>query len=190
MLLNARLNSFILLFHPEFFSQEIRDRYKETYVSRLNLPYDTVHDYVSSTIQEIQFPDWAMDPVTQTRMLGKKQEMKNAIPVEDLFKREFTLKFQMADGFLNYFIMLENALDWLKFDTDRKMYLPVFKLGLMNNEGLLLFYIDFHMVSMTAMSNVSLATSAVNQEFHNFTATFKYADWRMRFDFGSKQDPY
>lgn len=189
MLLNARLNSFILLFHPEFFSKEIRDRYKETYVSKLNLPYDTVHDYVSSTVQEVQFPDWALDPTIQTRMLGKKQEMKNSIPVEDLFKREFTLKFQLADGFLNYFIMLENSLDWLNFSTERKMYLPNFKLGLMNNEGLLLFYIDFHMVTMTGMSSVALSTTSVGQEFHNFTATFKYSDWRMRFDFGNKENP-
>ena len=186
MLLNARLNSFILMFHPEFFSEDIRRNYKEQYISRLNLPYDTVHDYMSSTVQEIQFPGWEMDAVTQTRMYGKKQEMKNSIPVEDLFKREFTLKFQLADGFLNYYIMLQNAIDWLDFQTDRPMYLPTFKLGMLNNEGLILFYIDFHMVSQTGMSGTNLATTAVGQDFASFTATFKYSDWRMRFDFGNQ----
>lgn len=185
MLLNVKRNAFIFLFHPEFFSDEVQTKYQDNYLNQLLLPYDRLDDFVSSTIQEIEFPGWDMDLATQTRMYGKKQEFKSSIPVVDLFKREFTLKFKVTDGFLNYFMFLENAVHYLNFKNTMQ-YFPLFKLGLLNNEGFLLASIDMKMVILKSMSQISLSHSAVAQEFNTFEAKFNYSDFNINLDFGDE----
>lgn len=188
MLLNVKRNAFIFLFHPEFFSAEIKQKYKDNYLNQLLLPYDDVDSFISSTIQEIEFPGWDMNLPTQVRMHGKKQEFKSSIPVEDLFKREFTIKFKITDGFLNYFMFLENAIHYLNF-KNKQQYFPVMKLGLLNNEGFLLSSIDMKMVILKGMSQITLSHSAVAQEFNTFEAKFNYSDFQLNMDFGN-EDQY
>lgn len=186
MLLNARRNSFLLLFPKEFFDPIIKEKYKKQYLNSLMLPYDDVDDYMSSTIQSIQFPGWNMDVTPQqVRLLGAEQEFKSSKPVKDLVKREFQVTFQIADGFLNYFIFYDNAINYLNF-KDGPTYLPIMKLGMINNEGYLVSHIDFKMVLLTGMTDIELNHAAVSQEFNSFTATFKYMDWKMHLDYGSE----
>ena len=73
MLLNVRQNGFIFSFPPDYFSEKVKEKYKKYYQS-LILPYDTINDFMSSTIQSIDFPGWQMNPAQQTRLFGKKQD--------------------------------------------------------------------------------------------------------------------
>jgi len=150
------------------------------------LPYDSVEDYISSTIQSIEFPGWEMDMPQQRRLLGAEQDFRSSKSVKDLFKRDFTITFQLADGFLNYFIFLENAINYLDF-TQPEQYFDLMKLGMLNNEGFLVSHIDFRKVVLRGMSNVQLSHSAVSQEFNTFEATFTYNDWRLHLDYGTTE---
>ena len=71
MLLNSRQNGFIFSFPPDFFRERVKEKYKKYYQS-LILPYDSIDDFMASTVQTIDFPGWTMAPTEQIRLLGKK----------------------------------------------------------------------------------------------------------------------
>lgn len=183
MLLNVRQNGFIFSFPPDFFNQQVQEKYKKYYQS-LILPYDSINDFMSSTIQSMEFPGWAMDTVTQARLFGKKQDFKNAVQVPDLFTREFSITFKLTDAYLNYFIFLENSLNYLNFENNKTF--PTFspmRLSLLDNQGYLVASIIFNRPILKSQEGFKLSYSSGNPEFKTFTAKFAYFDFDVELDF-------
>jgi len=181
MLLNQRQNSFILSFPPTFFSGEVKEKYKKYYQS-LILSYDSINDFMSSTIQSVDFPGWSMDPAQQIRILGKQQDYKNSKQVEDLFERSFTVTFKLTDAYLNYFIFLENSLEYLDFSNPTKTFDPI-RLSLLDNQGYLVASIIFNKPILTGLDGFKLSYSTNTPDFKVFTAKFKYFDFGVDLDF-------
>lgn len=181
MLLNVRQNGFLFSFPPDFFAEEIKEKYKKYYQS-LIIPYDTITDFMSSTIQSIDFPGWTMNTVPQTRLLGKTQEYKNSTQIVDLFSREFTITFKMTDAYLNYFIFLENGLKFLDFSNDQQTFSPM-RLSLLDNEGYLVSSIVFKRPILKGQDGIKLSYSSSTPNFTTFTAKFSYFDFDIDLDF-------
>ena len=177
MYLDSRHSGFILLFPPDFYDPELKKSYK-TYVKQMLLPYDTLDDFMSSTVQAVAFPGWDMNMPQQQRKYGAEQDFKNAKQVKDLFEREMTVTFQIVDGFVNYFLFLDNALRYLDFNN-KKQYFEVMRLGWLSREGFLLGYMDLKKVILHGMSNFKLSYSNMSQEFTTFDAKFKFNDWNI-----------
>lgn len=181
MILNSRNNSFIFFFPPTFFSEKIKKKYEKYYKS-LVLPYDTIEDFMSSTIQQIEFPSWSMNLIEQTRVLGKRQNYKNSVPIVDLFKREFTITFKLSDAYLNYFIFLENSLEFLNFNNDEESMSPM-RLSLLSNDGYLVASIIFKNPILKSQDGIKLSYSSVTPDFKTFNASFMYFDFDIEVDF-------
>jgi len=181
MLLNVRQNGFVLLFPPDFFSPAIMEKYKSYYQS-LILPYDKVEDFMSSTIQSINFPGWRMSPAQQTRIYGKKQDFKNSVPIADDFERELTVTFKLTDAYLNYFIFLENALSYLDFNNKVQTFSPI-RLVLMDNQGYSVASVIFNKPILKEQDGFRLSYSANTPEFKTFQAKFTYFDLKFEVDF-------
>jgi len=181
MLLNVRQNGFIITFPPTYFSNKVKEKYKKYYQS-LILPYDTIEDFMSSTIQSIDFPGWTMTLAQQTRPLGKRQEYKSSIPVIDNFTREFTITFKMTDAYLNYFIFLENSLEFLDFDNKKQVYDPI-RLSLMDNQGYLVASIIFVDPLLKGQDGFKLSYSSNTPDFKTFQAKFQYFKFDVELDF-------
>lgn len=181
MLLNVRQNGFILLFPPNFFTERVTQKYKK-YFQSLILPYDSINDFMSSTIQSVDFPGWNMQPVQQTRILSKKQEFKNAIPIPDNFTREFTITFKMTDAYLNYFIFLENSLDYLDFSNKQQVFDPI-ELVLLDNQGYLVSSLVFNKPLLKGQDGFKLSYSANTPDFRTFQAKFSYFDFDLKLNF-------
>lgn len=177
MYLDSRHSGFILLFPPDFFDPELKRVYK-TYVKQMLLPYETLDDFMSSSVQSISFPGWDMTMPQQIRKYGKEQDFKSAKPIEDLMEREMTVTFQIMDGFVNYFIFLDNALRYLNF-MNRTQYFDIMRLGWLSREGFLLGYMDMRMSVLHGMSGFKLSYGSMNQEFNTFEAKFKFNDWEI-----------
>jgi hypothetical protein len=181
MLLNVRQNGFIFSFPPDYFNDRVKEKYKKYYQS-LILPYDTITDFMASTIQSIDFPGWQMTTAQQTRILGKKQDFKNSVPVVDNFTREFTITFRMTDAYLNYFIFLENSLDFLNFENKQQAFSPM-RLSLLDNQGYLVSSIIFNDPILKGQDGFKLSYSSGVPDFKTFQAKFVYFDFDIELDF-------
>ena len=179
MMLDSRHSGFILLFPPTFFNEELKKTYKN-YVKQLMLPYETLDDFMSSTVQSVSFPGWDMSMPQQIRKYGAEQDFKSSKQVKDLLERDITITFQIVDGWANYFIFLDNAIRYLDFNNDKdKHYFDVMRLGWLSREGYLLGYMDMKKLILNGMSGFKLSYSSINQEFNTFDAKFKFNDWNI-----------
>ena len=181
MILNVRNNSFVFLFPENFFTDNIKEKYKSYYKS-LILPYDSIDDFMSSTVQQIEFPSWSMQPVEQVRPLGKLQEYKNSKPLKELFAREITLTMKISDAYLNYFIFLENSLEFLDFSNKEQTLSPI-RLMMLNNEGYSVSSIIFNNPILMSQGGIKLSYSSVTPQFNTFDIKFKYFDFKLEVDF-------
>ena len=171
-IINSRSSNFIFVFPKGFFVKKIVDKYTP-YVKRHPLPYDTIDTFMSAQIQSISFPSINMDPVSQTRYRGKQQEYKNSVPIADLFTRDVEITFKTLDGYINYWIFLENMLEHLDFQN-KEQYLDDLQMRFLDQEGRVVMGIKYIKPVFTGMSEISLSYSDNNPEFKTFSARFSF----------------
>ena len=203
MILNARQNSFFINFPADFFNQEVQEKYSKYYRSLL-LPYKSLSDFMASTVQTINFPGFNTNLQTQTRVLGKVQELQSSKPIADMFSRELKITFKLTDAYLNYFIFLDNALNYLepanvsaentqnslgqalsvpaKINRNHPYFQPI-RLTLLNNEGYAVSSIIFNRPMLKTLSEMNLSYSSITPQFTTFTASFQYYNFDLELDF-------
>jgi hypothetical protein len=172
MIINSRSSNFLFTFPKGFFSPHVLKKYTP-YVKRNFLPYDTLDNFMSAQIQSVTFPTLSMEPVQQTRYLGKKQEYKNSVPVKDLFTRDLSVTFKSLDGYINYWIFLENALEYLCFDN-KTLYFDDLQMRFLDQEGHVTTTTQYKGTYFKGLSEVSISYSSNNPDFATFTASFGF----------------
>ena len=203
MILNARQNSFFINFPADFFDQKVDEKYNKYYRSLL-LPYKSLSDFMASTVQSVNFPGFSSALPTQTRTLGKQQDLQSAKPIADQFTREIKITFKLTDAFLNYFVFLDNALNYLDpanvspnqvesslgqalsvspIKNANHPYFQPIRLTLLNNEGYAVSSIIFNRPQLKSLSEMNLSYSSITPQFTTFTATFQYYNFDLELDF-------
>lgn len=203
MILNSRQNSFFLTLPVDFFNAEVQEKYKKYYRSLL-LPYRSLSEFMSSTIQGVNFPGFTSILPNQTRVLGKLQESQSSKPIADQFTRELKISFKLTDAYLNYFVFLDNSLNYLDpqnvstenigtslgqalsvpavTNANHPFFHPI-RLTMLNNEGYAVSSIIFNRPMLTNLSEMNLSYSMITPQFTAFTATFKYYNFDLELDF-------
>lgn len=172
MIINSSNNNFYFTFPTGFFHEDIKCKYKN-YIMRNFMPYDTLDTYMAAQIQSVTFPTISMDPVQQTRRFGKVQEYKNSTPIADLFTRDIQVTFKSLDGYINYWIFLDNALKYLSFDT-KQLYFDDLQMRFIDQDGYIVTTTKYQGVVFKGMSEISISYSDNAQSFKTFTATFGF----------------
>ena len=172
MIINSRSSNFLFTFPKGFFSQCIIDKYTP-YIKRNYLPYDTLENFMAAQIQSVTFPTISMEPVQQTRNLGKRQEYKNSVPIADLFTRDLEVTFKTLDGYINYWIFLENAIDYLSFEN-KQLYFDDLQMRFLDQEGRVVLTTQYKGTYFKGMTEVTLSYSDNNPDFKTFTASFGF----------------
>ena len=203
MQLNARQNGFFITFPPDFFNIDIQNKYSQ-YYRNLLLPYRSLPDFISSTIQSVNMPGFTSILPHQVRNLGKFQEQQSSKPIADQFTREIKITFKLTDAYLNYFIFLDNAFNYLDpantaptntgkslgqalsitpVKNENHPFFQPLRLTLLNDEGYAVASIIFNRPMLKAISDMNLSYSSINPEFKTFSATFQYFDFDVELDF-------
>jgi hypothetical protein len=159
---------------------------------------------MASTIQSVNFPGFASQLQFQTRVLGKQQDLQSSKPIADQFQREIKITFKLTDAFLNYFVFLDNALNYLepanvaKENTQTSLgqatsapaiqnpnhpYFKPIRLTLLNNEGYAVSSIIFNRPQLISLSELNLSYSSITPQFTTFTVAFKYYNFDLELDF-------
>lgn len=176
MIINSRSANYTFTFPKNFYSKTVLNKW-EKWVKRLPLPYDTVEAFMASTIQSVSFPGITMEPVQQTRTLGKKQEFRNSTPIADLWNRELTIDFKTVDGYANWWIFLENILDnHLNFSASPSAnYLEdPLAMRFLSQEGHVIQTIQFKGVYFKSIGDLVMSYSDNNPEYKNFTVVLGF----------------
>jgi hypothetical protein len=131
---------------------------------------------MNAQVQAVTFPALAMDPVEQTRKYGKKQDYKNSVPFQDLFSRDMTVTIKTLDGYINYWIFMDNAIEYFKFfdGANTNKYFEDLHIRFLSQEGHVVNTVRFHGVILTGISEIQASYSDNNPEFKTFEASFRY----------------
>ena len=175
MILDAKVNNFVVLFPMNFWDESLVKRY-EDYYRYSQLPYENIGDFVFSTVQSISFPDLKIKTAQQTRKYGKKADYKGSDPVEDTLTRQFTISFKLGEGMLNYRFMHENIIHYLDHNNETQ-YFDDIVLGVLDNDGYLMETTKFKQVIITGISSVQYSYTGIDGGFNKFDVSFNFNDW-------------
>ena len=110
MILNSRNNAYDFRFPRLFIPKEVATKYKK-YLNRVpgGLLAEPI-DFVNYSIQGVNIPGVSFDPTTQADNDGTTRYHRGSVPIQNTITREFTVTFQLLDGFINYWIMMDTLL--------------------------------------------------------------------------------
>jgi hypothetical protein len=181
MILSSKNNNFIVRFNQGFFYPSIVERY-ETYLKRLPIPYQSVHDYMTASVQSITFPSLTAEPVEQI-LYEDNYSSKGGLRLERYLSRDFTINFKLYEGYINYWIMFDLFRAFYDLDNSEK-FLSDISLTFLDNTGFEFFAVEMHQILVTSISELELNYSSNTAEFTTFSANFKYnyIKFKKRFD--------
>jgi len=171
MILNSRNNNFIVSFQRGFFFPEITEKY-ETYIKRLPIPYENIHDYMTAGVQAITFPSLEAETVEQT-LLEDPIAAKGGLRPIYWLDRSFTVTFKSYEGYINYWVMFDMFWEYYNMDQKRK-YLGDVTISFLDQTGFEFIAVELSQIVFTSLSELELNYSSNTAEFKTFTAGFKY----------------
>jgi hypothetical protein len=160
MFLNARSDLFKVEFPRTFIPKSIKDKYAP-YVFRMPTMINDVTDLINYTIQSVTIPTMNYTPVEQVKpdtkapiqsqeevnpnSLGTSQtkaartrRWRSSQNYQEIFTKEFQVTFQLIDGHVNYWIMLDTLLYYYDF-RNKQRFTESIPIRILDAEGNVMF---------------------------------------------------
>jgi hypothetical protein len=149
-------------------------------------PVQDVSDLVNYSIQSITIPNFNYTPVEQTKpgyyeqAKGTVRKFRQSLSPEMLIDRTFSVTFQLLDGNVNYWIMLETFFYYYDYSTANPytFNLPV---RIFDAEGFCMYSSTFVDVLFTGLNQFTMSYSEITPEFRTFEATFAFNSMQIDF---------
>ena len=193
MFLNARSDLFKVEFPRTFIPKEIKDKYAP-YVFAMPTMINDVTDLVNYTIQSVTIPTMNWTPVEQvkpqqadrsaevpsqnslgqsTTAAGRTRRWRSSLNYQEIFTKEFQVTFQLIDGHVNYWIMLDTLL-WYYDRKNKERFTESIPVRILDAEGNVMFTALFLDTLFIGLTEYQLSYSDLSQEFKTFDASFVY----------------
>jgi hypothetical protein len=180
MRLSSQNNQFQFNFPNDFVNKRIHQQFEKLMIKNF-IPYDSVLDYVNSTIRELSFPSSTFNTVEQLKKYGKKIQHKEAGNAFDKFNSELDITFRSVDSWLNYFIILQIMYDFYLDNT--KQNIPLIILEILDKSGDLIYTVLFKEVIFKSISEIrfNYNSQEISDQTFNISFTYNYIDilWEL-----------
>jgi|TARA_B110001452_G_scaffold87714_1_gene71724 hypothetical protein len=181
MILNSRNNAYDFRFPRKFIPEEVANKYKK-YLNRVpgGLLAEPI-DFVNYSIQGLNIPGVTFDPVTQSDNDGTIRSHRGAQPIQNTISREFTVTFQLLDGFINYWLMMDTLLYYYARSTKQAFIEPL-TLRILDAEGASVAYMEYSGIIMTSINELNLNMAENVSDFATFECSFVYNKLNLRLE--------
>jgi hypothetical protein len=178
MILNSRSNLFNFKFPKNFIPKEVADKYRP-YLNRMpgNIIEEPI-DFINYTIQGINIPGVSFTPSEQNFNDGTTKFTRGYIPIQNLVNRELTIKMQLLDGFINYWILTDTLLYHYNKDNT-KPFVDDLKLQLLDAEGIHVMSVVFEKPIMNSISELDLNMAENVADFSTIDISFFYNKFNL-----------
>jgi hypothetical protein len=171
MRIGSQNNQFVFNFPVDFIEPYLYEQFDKL-LEKNFIPYDTVVDYINSTIKEIVFPSASFENKEQHLRRGKVVGWKDSKSVFDTFTNELDVTFRAVDSYLNYFIMLQILIEF--YLNNHKEQIPMFHLDILDKDGTLIYTIMFEEILLKSIGEIRLGYQMYDVGEKLFTITFRY----------------
>jgi hypothetical protein len=179
MRLSSQGSQFIFNIPSDFLPTEIVNTYKPV-LEKNWVQYESVIDYINSTIKAVNFPGIGFEMPKQTNIRGKERQFKPAKNVQDITTtHELTVTLRSVDSDLNY---------WLMFDIISKHYLDVensfvtpFTITCLDIHRDAIYVIRFYEIIIKGLSDNTFNYSQQKVNAKEFTLTFHFNFYDIEF---------
>jgi len=185
MRISAQNNQFIFNFPVDFIEPYLYEQFNKL-MEKNFIPYDSVVDYINSTIKEIVFPSASFENKEQHLRRGKVVGWKDSKSVFDTFVNEIDITFRSVDSYINYFILLQILVEF--YLNNHKEQIPMFHLEILDKDGCLIYTIIFEEVLLKSIAELRLGYQMYEVGDKPFTITFRYNFIDIRWELNDDDD--
>jgi len=171
MRLNSTNNKFIFNFPVDFIEPWLYKQLQNI-MDKNFIPYETVLEYINSTIKEIVFPSISYDNVEQTIRYGKNVAFKPSKNVHDTFTNEIDITFRSVDSNMNYFILIQVLTEF--YLNNKKAAVSDFSIDILDHHGDKIYTVLFEEVLLKSIGESRMGYQMYDISEKTFSITFRY----------------
>jgi len=175
-ILNAKLSQFVVWLPKDFFYPEIRERWTPV-VKRLKLQYQSLEDYINSTVQTVTFPEVILNPVSQPQTMFQIK-YRGGKELEPILDKNLTIIFKLTEGFITYW-MLFDQIELFQMYSERQPFWPSMYVSFLDHHGFELMAFEFQKIVPLALSQFNVSYATVAAEFNTFALNLSYNRYKI-----------
>jgi len=168
-------NQFSFNLPGDFVPEELEERYMPL-LKALRKPYASVIDYLNSTIQDIDYPEFSIPTSTQIIKRGKETFWRGSGNVYDGFAKNGQITFLSVDSNLNY-IIIQNCLTAAYLNVD-KTYDGNLILAVVDQNRKAFFITQFRSLIFTKLDGTKFGYNdqTINTKTFQMSFVYNYID--------------